>query len=233
MEFDTWAAVFNPEVKDAVAKISEEIPDGDAGVIFNGLCAYSRDRYVYASSDLSGMSGALSSGLLSCRAASDLLVGVVLYKTGQDLGVNRVDVLGGDTPVVTPPITNPGIKIANNVRDGKNRMLFTGGHSMVSIGGTDYCLISGMSGAVNFIGAEKVKRDSGEEVFVATVEGAKWTFVPIGGSTGSGLREFRVVVGDEPPKDAGDGPPAKGAEWTPGVKPSTPPKKPSPFGKRE
>ena len=43
---------------------------------------------------------------------------------------------------------------------------------MVSIDGTDYCLISGMSGALNFIGAEKVKRDSGEEVFVATVDGA-------------------------------------------------------------
>lgn len=225
MKFDAWASVFNPEVREAVAKISTEITGDGPDAIFDSLCDYSRSHYLYASSDLSGMSGALSSGLLSCRAASDLLVGVVLYKTDEDLAVNRVDVLGGQTPVVTPPITNPGIKIDNNVRDGNNRMLFTGGHSMVSIAGTDYCLISGMRGAIDFIAAEKVKRDSGEEVFVATVGGEKWTFVPIGGSTGSGLREFRVVVGEEPAEDAEEAPAESGTAWTPGTKPSTPPKK--------
>jgi hypothetical protein len=223
----------NPEVKEAVEKISAEMPEGGADAIFPSLCDYSRNHFLYASADISGMSGALSSGMLSCRLASDLLVGVVLNKTGGDLPVTRVDVLGGSTPVVTPPITNPGIKIANNVRDGKNRMLFTGGHSMVSLNGTNYCLVSGMTGVIDFIGAEKVKRESGEEVFVATVEGEKWTFVPIGGSTGSGLREFRVVLGDESAKDAGDASAATAAEWTPGVKPSTPPKKPSAFGKRQ
>jgi len=195
VNFEQWGTNMGEASKDAVAKISESLPEGSPADIFQSLCAYSRDQFLYISDEMGGLGSAIGAGMLSCRAASDMVLGVILHRTGSNLAAERVDVFGGTTPVVTPPITNPGIKIQNNVQGGNDRMLFTGGHSLVSIEGTQYCLVSGLSGTIDFIAAEQGEQVGGQPTYTATVNGQKWTFTRLGGTTGNGLSEFKVNIG--------------------------------------
>jgi hypothetical protein len=189
MDFDSWAGTF-PGSAEGVAKISRELGSGGSPAdVFRDLCAYSRDHFVYFTNDTGGLSSALGSGTMSCRSASDLVIGVVLHRTGLSLDVQPFGVHDGYTPVVTPPITQPGIQIQNNLRGGGDRMLFTGGHSVASIGGTLYDLVSGLSGgSLDFLAA--TKKD--DKTFECEVDGTLRTFTGIGGTTGNGLAEFKV-----------------------------------------
>jgi len=194
VNFEQWGTNMGQASRDAVAKISESLPEGSPADVFQSLCAYSRAQFLYISDELGGLGSALGAGMLSCRAASDLVLGVILHRTGLDLTAERIDVLGGTTPVVTPPITNPGVKIQNNVQGGKDRMLFTGGHSLGSIEGTQYDLVSGLSGTIDFIAAEQGEEVDGQPTYTATVDGQRWTFTRLGGTTGNGLSEFKVAI---------------------------------------
>jgi hypothetical protein len=194
MNFEQWGTNMGQASRDAVAQISGSLAGSSPSEIFDSLCAYGRDQFLYISEEMGGLSSAISAGMLSCRAASDLTLGVMLHRLDQDLPAERVDVFGGTTPVVTPPITNPGVKIQNNVQGGNNRMLFTGGHSHASIDGTHYDLVSGLSGNIAFIAAEKGAAVNGQPTFTATVDGQQVTYLRLAGTTGNGLSEFKVGV---------------------------------------
>lgn len=227
MNFEQWGTNMGQGSRDAVAQISASLSGDSPSEIFDSLCAYSRDRFLYISEEMGGLSSAISAGMLSCRAASDLTLGVMLHRLDRDIPAERVDVFGGTTPVVTPPITNAGVKIQNNVQGGNNRMLFTGGHSHASIDGTHYDLVSGLTGNITFIAVEKGAVVNGQPTFTATVDGQQVTYLRLGGTTGNGLSEFRVGVPAQTPSTG------TGSSTSTAPTSSTPAPKKSIFGNKK
>jgi hypothetical protein len=195
MDFQEWSALFQSS-KGMVEEISQGLCAGSenpsAADVFTELCNYGRSNFVYTTSDM-GFGSALASGTLSCRTSADLTVGVILCRTGISGSATVHSPHGGNDPIVTPPITNAGIGIFNNLRGGGNRMLFTGGHSCASVDGTLYDLVSGLSGTIDYLLATKGAADAkGKPTYKCTIDGAERTFTGIGGTTGNGLAEFKV-----------------------------------------
>lgn len=193
MNWESWKPLFRGSAA-GVEEIGESIAGDSPADVFASLCDYTRGHLVYTTND-SGLSSALSSGTIACRNASDLVCGVILYKTGLDVEARPYGIHGGEVPVVTPPIAQAGVSIQNNLRDGGTRMLFTGGHSVASVDGTLYDLITGLSGGIegDFLVATKGEDDEdGHPTLTCDVDGSLRTFTAIGGTTGNGLTEFRV-----------------------------------------
>lgn len=188
MNYDTWKAI-SPGTAQVVEEMNPGLSGDDPASIFAALCDYGRSKYLYVADEIGGP----STGMLSCRSASNLVLGVMLKRLGGDVDATTVDVFGEGTPIVTPPVTNPGVKIANNLRGGANRMLFNGGHSITIVQGVQYDIIGGMSGSIDFLPAAQAGvDDKGHPKYQCDVDGATRTFFYIGGATGNGVTEYRV-----------------------------------------
>jgi hypothetical protein len=161
---------------------------------FDALCRYSRSRYSYAAVG-SGVAAGLRSGQFNCGGAADLVVGVVLYLSGQDMDVDRAYGLsGGLRAVVTPRIEQAGVIIENNLTGGGGRMLFSGGHTIAMIGDDQFDLITGRRDhRIDFLLPNKLPDTAGKSTFGCDIDGVARVFTQVDGKTTEGLSKFNVV----------------------------------------
>jgi hypothetical protein len=100
-----------------------------------------------------------------------------------------------DTPIVTPPIYAPGMRIDNNLTGGGRRMLFTAGHKVAVIDDEQYDLVSGLSAHNLDVLAAAMLPDAedGAHRYQSTVEEVVRIFTSSGDYTPDGLLKYTVA----------------------------------------
>jgi hypothetical protein len=190
MQWSSVSAQLPQDVRDGIAAISTALGAGDMPIeMFNKLCAYSRVNFVYQPSG-TGLSAALKMRLFNCELISDLTYLLWLYRNqGEIHDVEREGVHGGNKPVLSVSLPNPGIRIQKNVRNGNGRMLFSSGHFIARIGVHRFDVIGGVSGVTldpKYLVCQPVR---GTKNFTCTIMGKIHTLTRIG-QTGNGLGEY-------------------------------------------
>lgn len=205
MNFDAWVAAARPQnlggaEREMVTAIGDALRDPVAPAplepedAFIALCRYAPTKFSYTSV-ANGIVDALHAGAFNCGAASDLVVGVLLYLCGRDLEVTRFNgVFGGRRPVVTPAIGRPGVRIQNNLDGGGGRMLFSGGHIVAVVDGLQYDLISGLRGHhIDFTEAVRNDAPDGTPAFDFQIDGADYRALKLPDNTREGLATYSVA----------------------------------------
>ncbi|MEJ2711335.1 MAG: DUF4157 domain-containing protein [Anaerolineales bacterium] len=143
---------------DDVNRIANEIRlgpgDKDIGEIFTKLCDYGSKNFEYNSS-ASSLKDAVKSATYNCESISGLLV-VMFLRQNEKGKVSKQRI--SYKPLLTKnKVQNPGINISSNVK-GTGQCLFSGGHEVAVIGGTQYDVITRLQGDVsaNFIEGENI-----------------------------------------------------------------------------
>jgi hypothetical protein len=207
MNFDAWVAAKRPQdlgaaEREIVEAIGEALRDPMAPAplepddAFDALRRDARRRFRYTTAPQLGIVNCLRNNTLNCGAASDLVVGVLLYLSGKDLQVQRFckvfgGAIGAMPPVVTPPVEHPGVTITPNIDGGGGRMLFSGGHVIAVVDGNQYDLIGGNRGHhLDFTRA--YNRNDGTGTFDGNIDGVDYTFTKVDGTTPEGLATYRV-----------------------------------------
>lgn len=199
MKWEKWIQ-HHPAASLSIEGLSKEfnLQKYDPGAIFNALCDHGRKKFTYVTFAFP-LQQALFQGLLNCQNAAELVIGLVLFQNrneNKEFSVFLKGVHGGQVPVLTPIIRNPGMRIQKNVKNKNSlpsgRMLFNGGHWVAEIDGVLYDLCTGISGSNLILQFIAVQADRVSKTYSCTIAGKKHKFSPIGGSTGGGLSEYRV-----------------------------------------
>lgn len=181
------------ESKRLVSDLSGTIGGGNsAHEVFTALCRHGRVHFTYYPRHLGSVALSLQMRLFECESISDLLNLLYLFRNRQGR-VKAHLVKGEHSPLLTPTITHPGIRIANNVQRGNGRMIFAAGHTVAEIEGHQYDVISGLDGAAldrRFLLLERQAQAT--PTFTCRLGGVEHTFVKIG-MTGNELQEFRAT----------------------------------------
>lgn len=206
MTFEDWFGAQRPQMLgDAehalITALADSLRDPmapgtmDPDDAFDALRARTPGQYTY-SALAQGITPSLQQRKLNCGAAADLVVGVLLYLSGERLDVQRfVGAANGNTarPVVTPPSEHPGVKVTQNIMNGDNRMLFSGGHTIAMVAGNQYDLIGGLRGH-HLDYTELTPRDDadGTPAFDGTIDGVAYHFRKLDYVTPEGLATYRA-----------------------------------------
>ncbi len=207
MTFDQWFAALRQQMlgdaeRQRVTALAESLRDPFAPApmepddAFDALRARTPAQFSYTA-EAQGITPCLQQHKLNCGSAADLVVGVLLYLSGESLEVQRfLGAVNGNTAraVITPPAEHPGVKITQNVTNGDNRMLFSGGHTIAVVAGNQYDLIGGLRGH-HLDYTEVVRHDDadGTPAFDGTIDGVAYHFRKLDYVTPERLATYRCV----------------------------------------
>jgi hypothetical protein len=206
MTFEQWFAAPRQQMlgaaeREIITTLADSLRDPfaptpmDPDDAFDALRARTPQQYTY-SALAQGITPSLQQHMLNCGAAADLVVGVLLYLSAQSLEVQRfLGAVNGNTarPVLTPPSDHPGVKVTQNVTNGDSRMLFSGGHTIAVVAGSQYDLIGGLRGHhLDYTELTPHDDPDGTPAFDGTVDGVDYHFRRLQYVTPEGLSTYRA-----------------------------------------
>jgi hypothetical protein len=206
MTFEQWFSAQRQQMlgdaeRDIITRLAESLRDPFAPApmspddAFDALAEHTLPQYTY-SALAQGITPCLQNHILNCGAAADLVVGVLLYLSGTSLEVQRfLGAVNGNTArsVLTPSSEHPGVRVTQNVTNGDNRMLFSGGHTIALVAGNQYDLISGLRGHhLDYTELERHDDPDGTPAYDGTVDDVNYHFRKLDYVTPEGLSTYRA-----------------------------------------